>query len=563
MGRNGDGAPSVVYRDDHVVLFGDAAERRGLTQPEGLVREFVRRVGDETPIIVGGAPHRAEDLFADTVAWVVGRVQEREGDAPAEIHVTVPGTWGPHRRRILTEGLDRAGVTRVTLAGASEAAAVHYDAAAPVRVGRPILVYDLGAAGFEVTVLRKDSSGTLRVVGSPAGLSDIGGTGLDDAILRHVATAAGVDTSDTSEQNRLALAALRRECVDAKEALSFDTEAVVPVLLGRRARSVRITRSELEEMIEDDVLRTIDVVARSLADADLTGADLDAIVLAGGTSRIPRVAQLLSERFDCLIAVDTDPKAIVALGAARAASQAAAGIAREAGAGTTSLPLSTAHATNERSWLRRVLPRTAVGAAAVILGIGFVAANAGALGSSTTPSTWVPGDVFPWPAIAAASEVADTETPTAPGQTGSDDWLSPRQVPSGSAPETSRNAPRTQARPSPSSPPSTRTPAVSGVAPAAPAQTASTSGSAADPPSSPTGSSEDPASQTTPSPESPTDDPSTSPPEPAATEEPAATPDPPVSEPGGEPEPEPEPGTVSTSDPTDPAAPTPDDPGTT
>jgi len=119
---------------------------------------------------------------------------------------------------------------------------------------------------------------------------------------------------------RMALASLRRECVDAKESLSFDGEAVVPVLVGDGHGAVRLTRAEFEDMIEPEIERTVEVLEIALEQSGLTADDLDAILLTGGTSRIPRVAQLLSERFDRPIAVDADPKAIIALGAARTAA---------------------------------------------------------------------------------------------------------------------------------------------------------------------------------------------------------------------------------------------------
>ena len=79
-------------------------------------------------------------------------------------------------------------------------------------------------------------------------------------------------------------------------------------------------------MIEDGVERTIDVLATALETAGVDGAELDAILLTGGSSRIPRIAELLSERFDRPIAIDADPKAIVALGAARAMADPRAGM---------------------------------------------------------------------------------------------------------------------------------------------------------------------------------------------------------------------------------------------
>ncbi|MFV1989893.1 MAG: Hsp70 family protein, partial [Acidimicrobiales bacterium] len=72
--------PSVVYlRDDEEVLIGEAAQRRSTTDPDRVAREFKRRIGDPTPILVGTTPYSAEALSAKVLRWVVDRVAEREG----------------------------------------------------------------------------------------------------------------------------------------------------------------------------------------------------------------------------------------------------------------------------------------------------------------------------------------------------------------------------------------------------------------------------------------------------------------------------------------------------
>src|SRR5688572_14536041 len=71
LGRAGDSAPSTIFVADGELLFGEAAERRGLARPERLVREFKRRIGDDVPIVVGDQRFAPEELYARMVAWVV------------------------------------------------------------------------------------------------------------------------------------------------------------------------------------------------------------------------------------------------------------------------------------------------------------------------------------------------------------------------------------------------------------------------------------------------------------------------------------------------------------
>ncbi|WP_165818027.1 Hsp70 family protein [Microbacterium sp. Gd 4-13] len=322
LGRHSDHASTAVFVGESGLLFGDAAERRGLTQPDRLIREFKRRVGDDVPVVAGDQTFTAEQLFAHVVTWVTETVSEREGRSPSAISVTVPAAWGEYRSERVGAAIAHEGWRDVNLIPEPEAAARHYDHVNPLETGRALAVYDLGGGTFDAVVVRKDKKGALRIVSPASGLSDVGGADFDDLLLRHVMTAAGIsaDVLATDPGARVALAALRRECVDAKESLSFDSETVIPVLLGGRSTSVRVTRAEFEAMIEARIERTTDALEQSIESASLRADRLDAILLVGGSSRIPRVAQLLSERVDVAIAVDADPKAVVAFGAARAAA---------------------------------------------------------------------------------------------------------------------------------------------------------------------------------------------------------------------------------------------------
>ncbi|MFB6612413.1 Hsp70 family protein [Agromyces sp. NPDC056379] len=323
LGRKGDSVATVVFvADGGDLLFGDAAERRGVAQPERLVREFKRSVGDGVPLVVGGRTLSPETLYAATFASVVDTVTERMGSRPDAISLTYPTAWGAHRLGLIRTALVRLGIDEVSLITEPEAAARQYEAMRPLEPGQSIAVYDLGGGTFDAVVLRKGHDSDFALAGEPAGMDDLGGANFDDDVMRHVIATSGLDVSTLSVDDpdvRLALSQLRRESIDAKEALSFDSEATIPVLVPPSRSSVRLTRSEFEQMIDGALDRTLDVLERAIDSADLTPDQLEAILLIGGSSRIPLVAQRLSERFDRPLAVDADPKASIALGAARTA----------------------------------------------------------------------------------------------------------------------------------------------------------------------------------------------------------------------------------------------------
>ncbi|MFB8145751.1 Hsp70 family protein [Microbacterium sp. NPDC056003] len=316
LGRAADTAASAAFVTEGELVFGDAADRRGLTNPGRLLRGFVRRIGDDVPFLVGDRRVRADELFARVISWVVDAVTERQGTAPAALAVTAPQAWGSYRHELIAASLVREGWPHVDVLPVAEAAARHYETTHPLPADHAIAVYDLGGGTFDAVVVRKDRDDRVATVGEPTSFDDFGGSHFDDAVFQHVITAAGVETHMLGEGSMLGLKALRRECTDAKEALSFDSETTIPVLVEGHHVSVRLTRAEFEAMIEPGVVRTVEALTRSLEGSGLDVEDVDAILMIGGSSRIPRITQLLSERLDRPLAVDVDPKAAAVLGAA-------------------------------------------------------------------------------------------------------------------------------------------------------------------------------------------------------------------------------------------------------
>ena len=323
LGTRGASVPSVVYYpEEGAVLVGEAAERRGLDSPERVVREFKRRIGDDVPFVLGTLVLRPEDVYATVARWVADRATEREGGPASAIFLTHPAAWGNHRLSVVRDALAAHGLENVTLLPEPEAAALHYASQVRVEEGSTIAVYDLGGGTFDTAVLRKCGSSRFELLGHPEGIEDLGGADFDAAVFRYVAAHTGnaLDDLDTGDPAVLgALTRLRRECVEAKEALSADSESTIPVLLPGIQQQIRLVRSEFEALIEEPVRETVEALEHSLAQLHLVPADLSTVLLIGGSSRIPLVAQVVSEELDRPIAVDADPKSSICLGAAVAA----------------------------------------------------------------------------------------------------------------------------------------------------------------------------------------------------------------------------------------------------
>ena len=321
LGNRAASIPSVIYlRPDGTVLTGEAASRRGPSEPGRVAREFKRRFGDPTPIFLGGTPYSAEALTARMLTWVVQKVAEVEGGTPSQIAVTHPANWGPYKQDLLRQALRLAEVDAITLTE-PEAAAIAYAANERVDSGAVVAVYDLGGGTFDAAVLRKSDVG-FTILGQPEGIERLGGIDFDEAVVQHVRSALGgaldrVDPDD--DQAMAALARVRTECVEAKEALSTDTETSIPVLLPGLQTEVRLTRAEFEQMIRPTLTESVSALRRALSAAAVEPSEVTAVLLVGGSSRIPLVAELVSDALGRPIAVDAHPKHAIALGAAHAA----------------------------------------------------------------------------------------------------------------------------------------------------------------------------------------------------------------------------------------------------
>ena len=344
---------AVLLRADGGLLVGDAAVRRGVLEPERLARGFKRRMGDPTGLLLGDDVLSPVELTGAVLRHVVDTVRAREGGEPDHVTLTHPATWGDLRRDLLVEAAGHARLRDVGLLAEPVAAAVHYAALDRLPVGAVVAVYDLGGGTFDATVVVRTGDG-YELRGEPGGDEHIGGEDVDEAVLRHVVAALGrawtsLDVEDPAVLG--ALAAVREQSVLAKEALSSDVEAVVPVILPGLTRQVRITRAELETAVRIDLLRTVDTLARTVASAGLRASDLHAVLLTGGSSRIPLVSELIAAEVGAPVVVDAHPKYAVCLGAALSA------------AGRTLAPSATSAATSAPPPARSGTPSAAASVA--------------------------------------------------------------------------------------------------------------------------------------------------------------------------------------------------------
>ncbi len=323
LGTRSAAVPSVVFlRDTGEVLVGEAAEARGVVEPDRVAREFKRRLGDPTPLVLGGTPIGAERLSAYVLEHLLARASERMGGPPSTVVITHPAVYSPYRLDLLRDAARTAGIPDAHFVPEPQAAAVQYAADSRVADGEVVGIYDFGGGTFDAALVRRKGDG-FELLGEPQGIERLGGVDIDLAVLDAVRDQAGDLLGDLDPEDpgvRSAMSRLRTECRLAKERLSADTETVVPVVMPGKAIEVTISRGQLESMIRPRLADTTKALERAAKSAGLTMADVSRVLLVGGSSRIPLVRMIVSVTTGRPVSVDADPESAIALGAARIAA---------------------------------------------------------------------------------------------------------------------------------------------------------------------------------------------------------------------------------------------------
>ena len=274
-----------------------------------LPYEFVAGDSGMPRIRTAGGDVSPVEVSAQILKALRERAEQTLGGELTGVVITVPAYFDDAQRQATKDAGTLAGLNVLRLLNEPTAAAVAYGLD---RASEGVIaVYDLGGGTFDISILRLNK-GVFEVL-STAGDSALGGDDMDRAIARWIMDQAGIgDDADHAQLRRL----LRDACA-AKEALT-DSERVdlkVELMDGSHWEG-ELTRSQLDALVDPLIRRTLSPCRRALRDADLTPEDIGEVVMVGGSTRVPRVRELVGEFFGRDPLVDIDPDKVVAVGAA-------------------------------------------------------------------------------------------------------------------------------------------------------------------------------------------------------------------------------------------------------
>jgi molecular chaperone DnaK len=333
--------PSVVaFNDKGETLVGDIARRQAVTNPKRTIysiKRFMGRrhnevAGEEKMVpyeVVGGPEDYVKVKAGDQTctppevsAKVLRSLKESAesylGHKVNKAVITVPAYFNDAQRQATKDAGQIAGLEVMRIINEPTAAALAYGL--EKKAQEKIVVFDLGGGTFDVSVLEV-ADGVFRVI-STNGDTHLGGDDFDQTLINHVADQFKKEQGIDLRKDTMALQRLQEACEKAKKELSSaqSTDINLPFITadasGPKHLQVTITRAQFEQMCDALVERCRGPVVQALKDAKLDPKDIDEVVLVGGSTRIPKVQELVKKLFNKEPHKGVNPDEVVALGAA-------------------------------------------------------------------------------------------------------------------------------------------------------------------------------------------------------------------------------------------------------
>ncbi len=316
--EGGRTTPSVVAFKDGERLVGDVAKRQAITNPN-TVQSIKRYMGTTHKVNIDGKEYTPQEISAIILQYLKSYAEDYLGEPVTKAVITVPAYFNDAQRQATKDAGRIAGLEVERIINEPTAAALAYGLD-KIEEEQKILVFDLGGGTFDVSILEL-GDGVFEVIAT-AGDNQLGGDDFDEEIIKYLVSEFKKEHGIDLSQDKMAYQRLKDAAEKAKKELSSATTTQISLPFisagpsGPLHLDMTLTRAKFDELTSHLVEKTMGPVRQALKDANLTPADIDKVILVGGSTRIPAVQEAVKRELGKEPHKGVNPDEVVAMGAA-------------------------------------------------------------------------------------------------------------------------------------------------------------------------------------------------------------------------------------------------------
>lgn len=333
--------PSVVaFSKDGEILVGQIAKRQAITNPDNTVYSIKRFMGrkynevpeeirivpykvtaasnDDAQVVISDKTYPPPEISAHILRKLKKAAENYLGESVTEAVITVPAYFNDSQRQATKDAGKIAGFDVKRIVNEPTAAALAYGL--DKKKDETIAVFDFGGGTFDISILEVGEN--VVEVASTNGDTHLGGDNIDQRLMEYLISEFKKDQGIDVGGDKMVLQRLKEAAEKAKIELSqtMETEINLPFLTadasGPKHMNLKLTRAKFEALVDDILQKTVEPCRKALADAKKRASDIDEVVLVGGSTRIPKIQQIVKEFFGREPNMSVNPDEVVAAGAA-------------------------------------------------------------------------------------------------------------------------------------------------------------------------------------------------------------------------------------------------------
>ncbi|MCI5703266.1 MAG: molecular chaperone DnaK [Erysipelotrichaceae bacterium] len=310
--------PSVVAFKDGEIIVGQKAKNQMITNPE-VVYSVKRDMGTDKKIHMNGKDYTPQEISAMILSDLKKTAESYLGETVSKAVITVPAYFNDAQRQATKDAGKIAGLEVMRIINEPTAASLAYGFDKQDK-SEKILVYDLGGGTFDVSILEL-GDGVFEVKAT-SGNNHLGGDDFDNVVVDYLVEEFKRQNGVDLTKDKMAMQRLKDAAEKAKKELSgvTTTQISLPFLSqgsdGPLHLDMSLTRAKFEDLTRDLIDSTLEPVRKALSDAKLKASDIDKVILVGGSTRIPRVQELVRKELGKEPNKSVNPDEVVAMGAA-------------------------------------------------------------------------------------------------------------------------------------------------------------------------------------------------------------------------------------------------------